>query len=135
MAVHKLYNAYFTYNSVNLSAWVKSITLNDGFPELDSTAMSNASRRHIAGLEEWSIDVDFEQDYASAAVDQTLSPLKGTSSAFEIRADAGTVTTTNPKWTGTALLSQYQPVGGTVGELHMTKAHFASASDLTRATS
>lgn len=97
--------------------------------------MSNASRRHIAGLETWSIDVDLEQDYASAKVDATISPIKGTAVAFEIRPDAGSASATNPKWTGTGLVSQYQPMGGAVGELHMTRLHLAAASDLTRATS
>lgn len=109
--------------------------INDGFDELDSTAMSNSSKRHIAGLQDWWVDVDLEQDYATSKVDLTISPIKGTAVAFEIRPDAAAVGPNNPKWTGTGLISQYNPVGGSVGELHMTRVHLASASDLTRATS
>lgn len=135
MAAHKLYNAYVLINSVDLSDHVKSVTLNHGSESLDSTVMSNTTRAHIGGLLTWDLTVDFEQDYASAKVDATLAALVGTVTTFEIRSDAGSVSATNPKWSGSGLLSSYKPVGGTVGDLHMTQAKFESGGTLTRATS
>lgn len=135
MAQHPLYNAYFVINSVNLSAWVKTIKLPQGVESLDDTAMGDTTRTHLGGLKTWSVEVDLEQDYGSSAVDQTLNALIGTTQSIEVRADAGSVSATNPKWTGTALVKDYQPIGGSVGELHMTRLVLESASALTRATS
>lgn len=130
-----LYDAYFVLNSVNLSANVKSIRLPYGVESLDDTAMGDTTRTHLGGLKTWSIEVDLLQDYASSSTDQSLNALVGGTYAFEIRPTSGSVSATNPKWTGTALVKDYQPIGGTVGELHMTRLMLESASALTRATS
>ena len=135
MAAHKLYNASVTINSVDLSDHCKSVTINQGAESLDNTVMSNTTRSHLGGLFTWSIDIEFEQDYASSSIDQTLNALVGATTTFIIKSDAGTTTATNPKWTGTGLVTSYQPVGGTVGDLHLTKLHLDSASVLTRGTS
>lgn len=132
MAVHKLYNASVVINSVDLSDHVKSVTVTTGAEALDDTAMGDTTRSNLGGLLTWSISVDFEQDYASAKVDATLSPLVGTTTVVVVKADSAAVSATNPSWTGTGLLTAYQPVGGTVGDLHMTQAQFASAGTLSR---
>lgn len=135
MAVHKLTDAYIVVNSVNLSAWCKSVTVDTGVDKLDDTFMGDTTRSNLGGLLTWSIKADFGQDYASNAVDQTLSPLHGTTTTIEVRPTSSAVSATNPKWSGTALVDYKQPVGGQVGELHMTSCEFASAGTLTRATS
>ena len=134
MATHKFSDGYIVINSVNLSAWAKSITLETGVDKLDDTFMGDTTRSNLGGLLTWSVKVDFGQDYASSAVDQTLSPLHGTTTSIEVRPTSGSASTTNPKWTGTALVEYKQPVGGQVGELHMTSVELPSAGTLTRAT-
>ena len=134
MATHKFSDGYIVINSVNLSAWAKSITLETGVDKLDDTFMGDTTRSNLGGLLTWSVKVDFGQDYASSAVDQTLSPLHGTTTSIEVRPTSGSASTTNPKWTGTALVEYKQPVGGQVGELHMTSVELHSAGTLTRAT-
>jgi hypothetical protein len=65
-------------------------------------------------------------------VDATLSPLVGSTTTFVIKPTSGSVSATNPSWSGTGLLTSYDPLGGSVGDLHMTQAQFASAGALTR---
>jgi len=135
MAVHKFYNAYVSINSVDLSDHVKSVTLNTGAESLDATKMSDTTRNFIGGLLTATLSIDFEQDYASAKVDATIAAVGlGASTAIEIRPDAGSVAPTNPKWTGSWVLTSYQPVGGTVGDLHMTQLQCVPAGAVTRAT-
>lgn len=134
MATHKLHNAYFVINSVNLSAWVKAIELPQGCESLDDTFMADTTRSHAGGLLTWSLKVTLGQDYVASAVDQTINALVGTVTTFEVRADAGSVSTTNPKWSGSCLVKGYKPLGGTVGDLHLTELELDSASTLTRAT-
>jgi len=132
MAVHKLYNASVVINSVDLSDHVKSVTLNTGSEALDDTAMGDTTRSNLGGLLTWGLSIDFEQDYASGKVDATLNGLVGATTTVVVKADAGTVSATNPSWSGTALLTAYDPLGGTVGDLHMTQAQFVAAGTLTR---
>jgi hypothetical protein len=134
VAVHKLYNAYLTVGGVDLSDHVKSITINWGAEALDSTAMSHTTRQNVGGLLTWSIQVDFLQDYAASEVDVTLQALVGTTATVVVRADAGASAATNPTYTGTGLLTSYVPVGGTVGDMHMTQATFEAGGTLVRTT-
>jgi hypothetical protein len=134
MAVHKLYNASVVINSVDLSDHVKSVSIDTGAEALDDTNMGDTTKSNLGGLLTWGITVQFMQDYAPGKVDATLNGLVGSTTTIVVKADAGSVSTTNPSWTGTGLLTAYNPVGGQVGELHMTQATFASAGTLTRAT-
>jgi predicted secreted protein len=130
-----LKNAYVVINSVNLSSYVRSVTINYGAEMLEKTAMSANSKQRIAGLKDWSVDIEFNQDFAAASVDATLFPLVGAASfPIEIRPDAGAVSATNPKYTGNALLESYPPISGSVGELATVSITLQGDGDLTRAT-
>lgn len=135
MPVFVLKNAYVVINSVNLSSYVRSVTINYGAEMLEKTAMSANSKQRIAGLKDWSVDIEFNQDFAAATVDATLFPLVGAAAfPIEIRPDAGAVSATNPKYTGNALLESYPPISGSVGELATVSITLQGDGDLTRAT-
>lgn len=134
MPAFVLKNAYVLINAVNLSDHVKSVTINYAAEILEKTAMSANSKQRIAGLKDWSVDVELNQDFAAASVDATLFPLVGAAAfAIEIRPDAGAVSATNPKYTGNALLESYPPISGSVGELATTSITLQGDGDLTRA--
>lgn len=134
MPVHKLNDAYVVINAVNLSTFVKQVRLSESVEALDDTTMGDTTKSNIGGLKDWSIEIDFVQDYAASAVDQTINGLVGSTTTFEIRATSSAVGTTNPKWTGTGLITEYSPVGGQVGELHVTNLKMVPNTALTRAT-
>ena len=134
MPAFVLKNAYVLINAVNLSDHVKSVTINYAAEILEKTAMSANSKQRIAGLKDWSVDVELNQDFAAASVDATLFPLVGAAAfAIEIRPDAGVVSATNPKYTGNALLESYTPITGSVGELATTSITLPGDGDLARA--
>lgn len=134
MAEQVLTNAFLSVNAVNLSDHVRSITLRYAAELQDITAMSDATRQRLGGLKDWSFDVEFNQDYAAGNVDATLFPIVGSPVAIEIRADAAAVGVTNPKFTGSAILESYQPVGGAIGDPHVSPVSFQGNGTLTRAT-
>ncbi len=134
MAEQVLTNAHLTVNGVNLSDHVRSITLRYAAELQDITAMSDTTRARLGGLKDWSFDVEFNQDFAASNVDATLFPIVGTSVAVIIRPDAGAVSTTNPNFTGNAMIESYQPVGGAVGDAHVSPVTFQGNGTLTRAT-
>lgn len=129
-------NAHVTINSVDLSDHVKSVTLNYEAAALDETAMGDTTRTNLAGLLNWTLTVNFIQDYAASEVDATLFSLVGAAAfAIAVRPVNTTVSATNPEYQGNAILTSYPPMGGGVGDLEMAQATFASAGALTRATS
>ncbi len=136
MANRVITNAYVLINSVDLSTSVRQVTLNYSAEQQDDTAMGDSARSRIPGLKDWSLDIEFFQDYAASKVDATLFSLIGAAPfAIEIRGDSGSVSATNPKYTGNATLESYQPVAGTVGENQMAPVRLMGVGTLTRATS
>lgn len=137
MASEVLKNAHFSYAGTDLSSYVRSITLTYEAETADDTAMGDGTRSNIGGLKNWSVEVEFNQDYTSSAVDDTLFSLVGTANAIVIRPDAGSVSTTNPEFGGTGVLSSYPPLGGSVGDVHTTSVSIVpggSSPTLTRST-
>lgn len=135
MAVFVLKNCFVKLNAVDLSDHVRSVTLNYEAADLDTTAMSDNSQNRIAGLKDWSAEIEFNQDHAAASVDATLFSLVGAAAfAVEFRSDAGAVAATNPKYTGNAILTSYPPIGGSVGDVSTAKVTVMGDGDLTRAT-
>lgn len=135
MANVVLTNAYVALNSVNLSAFVRSVTLSYSAELQDDTAMGDSARSRIGGLKDWSLQIEFFQDYAASAPDVSLFSLVGTTFAVEVRHSAANAAATNPKYTGTGILESYQPVGGAVGENLMAPVVVQGVGALTRGTS
>ena len=137
MATFVLYDAYLSVAGVDLSDHVRSVTVDAGQNMADDTAMGDAFVSNTAGLATWSVSVEFLQDYASSKVDATLEPLLGigNTAALVVKPTSGSVSSTNPSYSGTSILESYNPIGGSVGDQAMASATFQSASALTRATS
>lgn len=127
---------YVSLGGVNLSAHVKQVTLDYKAETPDDTCAGDDTRKRLAGgLKDWSLQVEFAQDYAASQVDATLFALVGTSVAVEVRPTSAAVGSTNPKFTGNALLESYQPMGGSIGDAAMAPVTLQGNGDLTRATS
>jgi hypothetical protein len=134
MAVMALTNEYLALNSTNMSSFIKSAVLTVDVAQLDSTAMGDAWTDVIGGLKSGSLAITFNDDFAASATDVTLWPLLGTVVTFEVRPDGGAVAATNPKYTGSVLISQHA-IGGSVGELAAKSLTFPTTGAITRATS
>jgi len=136
MAQIVLTDAFVSYNSVDLSDHVRSVTLTYSSELQDDTAMGDTTRSRTGGLLDWSADVDFYADEASAKVAQTFFPLVGSTATLIVRPDnSDGVGATNPNYTGTAAVESIPLVSGTVGELAMSPVRFVAAGALSRATS
>ena len=136
MATFVYTDASVVVNSVDLSDHVKSCTLNYEAEMLDDTVMGDTTRSNIAGLLNWSIDVEFLQDFASAKVDATLFTLVGAAAfTVTVKPTSASVSATNPSLSGSAVLESYPPMSGSVGDLETASATFRSAGTLARATS
>ena len=135
MATFVFTDASVTINSVDLSDHVRSVTLDISAEEQDDTAMGATFRSRKGGLKDGSISLEFNSDFAASEIDATIFPILGTSVAFDIRATSSAVSATNPKYTGSCLVTQHVPVGNAVGDLATTSVTWPTTGTITRATS
>jgi len=56
--------------TVDLSSYVKSVTLNQTFDTLDVTAMGATGHSQIAGLENSTVTIEFMADFATSKVNK-----------------------------------------------------------------
>lgn len=128
-----------SYAGVDLTNHVRSVTINQEYEQVESTAFGATNRAFLVGLPDASVDVEFYQDFANASVDQTLSPYLGSSTGatLVIQTSGSTVSATNPKYTMVAAIFNYSPVAGSVGEVSINNVTFKpiSGGTLTRGTS
>jgi len=135
MAQFVLTDASVTLNSVDLSDHVKSVTINYSADMQEDTAMGDDTHTMLGGLKNWSVDLEFNQDFAASEVDATLFPLVGSTFAVSILPTSASVSATNPNFNGTGILESYPPLGGSVGDLATTSITINAAGTLARSTS
>ena len=135
MAKFVLTDASLVINSVDLSDHVASVTLELNSEEIDTTAFGSTFMSKTGGLKSGTLSIDFQQDFASSEVDQTMFPLFGTTTTFVLKATSGSVSATNPSYSGSILVTQHIPVANAVGELATMSVSFPTSGTITRATS
>lgn len=135
MAVFVLIDAAVTINSVDLSGKVRKVTLKTEVDDQDSTAMGATYKARLGGLKDWSMEIEFNQDFAASQIDATLWPLLGATTTVTAKATSASNSATNPQYSGTALLKEYTGIDGAVGDMAMAKASFVGAGTLSRLTS
>ena len=110
-----------TINGVDFSDHIAAVTLDISSDEIETTAFGGSGfRTRIAGLKDGSITLDFHQDFAttgSGAVDQTIWSNFGSLATVVVTPTSGSVTASNPSYTGVFLVSQTTPVASSVGDL------------------
>lgn len=128
-----------TINNVDFSDHIAAVTLDVSVDEIETTAFGSSFRTRIAGLKDSSITIDFHQDFAttgSGAVDQTIWTNLGSLATVVVVPTSGSVTPTNPSYSGVFLVSQTQPVASTVGDLATQSVTWSTAgtAGITRGT-
>ena len=117
-----------------LSTSVASVTLDITTDEVETTAFGSSYRTRIGGLKDASVSLDFHQDFAAGAIDEILFPLMGSTVAVKIAPTSGTVTATNPEYRFDALVTQYQPFAGAVGDLATLSITWPVSGEIIRGT-
>jgi hypothetical protein len=134
MAAFALLDARVEINAVVMSGFATSTTIKIEADDQETTTFGNTYRTRIAGLKNWTVDVDFNSDFAASAVDQTIWPLVGTLTTIKIRPTTGTITVTNPEYTGSVLVTEYTPLDGGVGDVANMSVSWPGSGTLTRNT-
>jgi hypothetical protein len=129
MAVLVLKDASITINSVALSDHATSVTVNYEIDSVEVTAMGSGGHTFTGGLQNLSVEVVLNQDFATSNVEATVYPLVGTTTTLVIKPTSSAVGATNPSYTITnAYLAAHTPVAGAVGELATTSLTFTGGT-------
>ena len=122
-------------NSVDLSAYLTAVTINQSFDELEVTAMSDTSHKYVKGLEVSTITLDFLNDNAASTVIPTLRSAYGTTVTVVIKQTTAAVSATNPSYTASVLINNLQNVNGSVADMSMQSLTLTCNSTVAVATS
>lgn len=110
-------NANVTIGGVDLSSHITKVTLSTSRAEVETTTFGNTAKRRVAGLADSSVAIDFNQDFAAAAVEATLYPLLGSTAQVVVKPNGTAAGTANPSYTFSALVTEWTPLDAQVGEL------------------
>src|ERR1700691_4199338 len=112
-----LINPDIVINSVDLTNHITSVTFEESYADVDTTAFGATSKTRIAGLGDHKFSCEFQQDFANGSVEQTIYPLVSTLVAVTVQQNPGSVTTSNPSYSFNVLVTEWSPVAGKVGDL------------------
>lgn len=135
MATFAVTDASVTVGGTDLSDHVRSVNINISAEELDDTAMGDDWHSRLAGLKDWSVTVEFNQDFAASSVEATVWAAFATTASIVFKPTSSAVGSTNPSYTGNALISDASPIDSSVGELATISYTWSGAGAITRATS
>ncbi len=140
MAKFVLTDVKTTINGVDFSDHLAAVTWDVSADEVETTAFGGSGfRTRVAGLKDGSVTLAFHNDFGttgSAAVDSTIWTAFGSLATVVSVPTSGTVTASNPSYTGVFLVSQVNPLSGNVGDLATRDVTWPSAgtAGITRGT-
>lgn len=125
-----LSNATVAIGAVDVSDQVSSVTLTVGYDELEATAMGDAGRKFVKGLESVEVTLTLFNSYGTGEVETTLAAIVGAGTTTLTISPSGTTeSATNPEYTITnAMMSSFTPVNSTVGELSTVEVTFTGGT-------
>jgi hypothetical protein len=136
MAKQIIQNPVVVISGGTVSANCAQVTISQQAEEIDATAFdSTGFRAPIGGLKTGTVSFTWHNDYASGGIDQTFNALLGGTASFEVR-PAGTAAagSSSPKYTGTLLILEWNPIDSAVGDLATVTTTWPSVGAITRGT-
>lgn len=135
MAKQVLLQSVILLNGTDLSSYTSKIELTVEVEEKDVTTFGSAGwHENLGGIKSGAIALTFKQDVAAGLIDSIMWPLLGTVVTFETRLNSAVVGASNPKYTGTVLVRQWNPISGSVGDVAEVSVTYPTTGVITRAT-
>jgi hypothetical protein len=134
MAIFVATDYNVTINGQNYSANLTQAELAIEADDVETTAFGSTFRTRVGGLKSASVNFQFNQDFAASGLDSVFFPLLGTAATVVIKPTSTAVSATNPTYTFNALVTQYTPISGSVGDLATFSVSWPVSGTVTRAT-
>lgn len=138
MARLVLTDASVVINGINLSQYITSVGLTTTDDVVDTSAFGGGgARTRVAGLQDNSLTLEFNQDFAAGGPEISInalgSSLVGTTTTVVIKPTSSAVSVNNPSYTLTALVTEWQVLSGAVGELATVSTTWPITGVITKA--
>jgi hypothetical protein len=140
MAKIVLTNAYVLLGDLyDISSYVTNISLSTTHDIIETTQFGDVYKTRIAGLGDNQANFEFLQDFSSTIVnpgglENVIYPLIGTAINCKIRPTGAAVSTSNPQYSFSWLISEWQPLSGSVGELSTASVSWPISGEITKTT-
>ena len=128
-----LTDAKVTINSVNLSDHINNITLETKDDIIETSAFGTTAKTRVAGLSDNQVTLDFHQDFAAANVEATIYPLLGQTTTIVVQPTSAAVSATNPTYTFSAVIVDWTPLKGGIGQLATASVTFPITGTIAKA--
>lgn len=120
--------------ATTITTFVSSVSLSREVDAVEITAMTNTVQNLIGGIERPTVSLELYNDFAASSVNGIFEDALGTKLALELIPVSGTVSATNPRYSMSVLVSQWQPINGTL-DGPATASITLPVTALTKATS
>ena len=137
MAKEVITGASVTIATVDLSAFVKSVTITQTAEEKETTAFGQLARARVSGLRDYEISIDWYMDYAvTPSPYAVLQTAIGTAVTCVVKKSSAATGATNPSFTGSFLVTEFPFIEAEHGEVHefSTTWPYAGGTVITPAT-
>lgn len=102
----------------------------------DTNYASGGWKEELAGLRQGKLALEFYNDFTvTTGVDAIMWPLLGTIVTFEVAGTQAARGTSNPSYTGTILISDWNPITGKVGDVDTSSVTYQTSGVVLRQTS
>ena len=121
MAIYVNKDIQVSVNAIDLTGYVTNVEFVQAVDQVESTVMSTTStngHQFVGGIQQNTVTISFNQDFAASKVHATLTALVGVQTTVIVRPTSAVVGALNPNLTITnCLMNEYRPVTGSVGDL------------------
>jgi len=124
-----------TINSVDVSAWVRSVGWTESGTPLDTTCMGDTAVTRIGGLTDGTFTCEFLQSFAASEVYDTIAAVKNTVTTVTVKPTSDATSATNEEVSASVYVSEWPFLDGTVGDLATIRVSWPLASAVTVSSS
>ena len=128
-----LTNTKVTLGGTDISDCVAAVTLNTTAAEVETTTFGAGAVTRVGGLQDNSVTLSIMNDFSY--IEGVVYPLLGSTATIVVKPNGTTVGTGNPSYTATAVVTEWSPISGAVGELSTADVTWPISGTVTKATS
>jgi hypothetical protein len=113
MAIFMGNSVVVVLGATTISDHISSVTLNREVDAVEITSMVDSDHVFLRGLNNNSVTLEFFQDFATSSVNSLIDDAIGTYLNLKLVPVSGTVTSTNPSYSMSCFIGQWQPIQAT----------------------
>jgi len=112
MAIFMGNKVHVKAGSTTITTFVSTVSLSREIDAVEITAMTDTVQNLIGGIERPSVSLEVYNDFAASSVNGIFEDALGSKLALELIPVSGTVSATNPRYSMSVLVAQWQPING-----------------------